>query len=67
MTLDRLDNSKGHTKENVVPACYRCNMIKGNMPYEAWKFMVDGVKQARLANAFGEWGLRPICKRNTDT
>lgn len=27
--LDRKDNSKGYTKDNVVPACRRCNMVKG--------------------------------------
>lgn len=28
--LDRIDNSKGHTKENTLVACYRCNMTRGN-------------------------------------
>ncbi len=27
---DRLDNSKGHTKENVVPCCFRCNATRNN-------------------------------------
>lgn len=27
---DRVDNNKGHTKENIVPACYRCNTTRGN-------------------------------------
>lgn len=25
---DRLDNSMGHTKDNIVPCCFRCNIIK---------------------------------------
>ena len=25
MTADRIDNSKGHYKDNIVPACKRCN------------------------------------------
>lgn len=25
---DRLDNSNGHTPDNVVPCCYRCNSIR---------------------------------------
>lgn len=28
---DRLDNSKGHQKENVVPSCYECNTIRKNI------------------------------------
>lgn len=28
---DRLDNSKGHTKDNVVPACYECNTLRKDL------------------------------------
>jgi len=28
--LDRLDNTKGYNIENVVPCCYRCNVIRGD-------------------------------------
>lgn len=28
--LDRIDNSKGHTIDNVVPACYECNVARNN-------------------------------------
>ena len=27
---DRIDNSKGHTKDNVVPCCYICNCARNN-------------------------------------
>lgn len=27
---DRIDNSKGHTKDNVVPSCGDCNRTRGN-------------------------------------
>jgi len=27
---DRLDNSKGHIMSNVVPCCYRCNVIRSD-------------------------------------
>ena len=27
---DRLDNKRGHTKDNVVPCCYRCNVIRSD-------------------------------------
>lgn len=29
--IDRKDSSKGYTKDNVAPACRRCNMIKNNV------------------------------------
>lgn len=28
---DRIDSSKGHTKDNVVPCCVECNQVKGDM------------------------------------
>ena len=47
MTLDRLDNSKGHTLDNVVAACIRCNYARRDMPIVAWLCLVDGIKRAR--------------------
>ncbi len=35
--LDRIDSTKGHTKENVVPCCTRCNYMKSNMTLEDFK------------------------------
>jgi len=29
--IDRVDNSKDYTRDNVVPACTRCNFIKGGL------------------------------------
>ena len=31
---DRIDNSKPHTPDNVVPCCYSCNCKKGTKKYE---------------------------------
>lgn len=55
MTLDRIDNSKGHTEDNVVPACIRCNYVRRNMPYEAWVVVAKGMKEAREKNLFNDW------------
>lgn len=30
MGCDRVDNSKGHLKSNVVPSCKECNITRGN-------------------------------------
>jgi hypothetical protein len=34
MGLDRVDNARGYTTDNVVPACTTCNLMKKNMPAE---------------------------------
>lgn len=28
---DRIDNSKGHTKDNIVPCCYTCNLVRNSL------------------------------------
>jgi hypothetical protein len=55
MTLDRKDNSKGHTQDNVNAACIRCNYARRDMPYGAWLFIVKGMREARMSGAFGTW------------
>ena len=37
---DRIDNSKGHTKDNVVPCCIECNTAKNNyFSYEEMRIL----------------------------
>lgn len=55
MTLDRIDNDKGHVKDNVVPACIRCNFVRGTMPYEAWLIVAPGMRLAREQGCFKDW------------
>jgi hypothetical protein len=55
MTLDRIDNSKGHTKANVIPACIRCNYTRRDMPFKAWCYIANGIKKARTKGLFGRW------------
>jgi hypothetical protein len=31
ITLERIDNNKGHTNENTVIACLNCNLSRGNL------------------------------------
>ena len=64
MTLDRIDNDKGHTKDNVVPACIRCNYTRKNMPHEAWLLVAKGMREAREKGLFGSWTGRA---RSADT
>lgn len=67
MTLDRIDNSLGHLKSNVVTACYRCNLIRGDMPHSAWIMIAPSVREASEAGAFGEWKLWPKKRKVTPT
>ena len=34
--VDRIDSSKGYTKDNVVPCCGKCNRMKGDLPQDKW-------------------------------
>lgn len=36
-TLDRIDNSMGHNRDNVVICCLDCNIKRGDMDYERFK------------------------------
>lgn len=47
-TLDRLDNKKCHSKENVVVCCLNCNLKKGTKDEKKFKF----TKQMRIIKGF---------------
>jgi hypothetical protein len=55
MTMDRIDNDKPHTRDNVVPACIRCNLTRKTMPYEAWLVVAKAMRAALNAGLFGDW------------
>lgn len=47
--LDRIDNLKGHTKNNVVPCCYICNTTRNNnFSFEEMKIMGKIIKEIHL-------------------
>jgi hypothetical protein len=56
--LDRIDNAKGHTKDNVRAACMRCNYLRRDMPFAAWLTIVPAIRAAREAGLFGDWGSK---------
>lgn len=45
MTFDRIDNDLGYTVENIRAACYLCNKIKSNLPFneEEMKLIGKGI------------------------
>jgi hypothetical protein len=55
MTLDRVDNSLGHLKSNVVACCMRCNFIRRDMPHIVWMTIVPKIRQARLLGMLEGW------------
>lgn len=45
--LDRIDNTKGHTRENCRPACGNCNLVLIDMPFEMKMLLAPGLRKAR--------------------
>lgn len=49
--LDRVDNSKGHTIDNVVPCCHPCNRVKSDHTMQEFLLhierMYEGTKELR--------------------
>jgi hypothetical protein len=64
ISLDRIDNSIGHSKANVVQACERCNYFRRDMPHEAWLVIAKAMRKARVKGLFGRW-TGGIHKRST--
>lgn len=63
MTTDRIDNLIGHVETNVLPACIRCNMIRGSMPFEAWMVIAPSIREARISGLFGDWMSVPLMRQ----
>lgn len=55
MTLDRVENSVGYIPDNVVPCCIRCNIMKADMPKDAWLQLARHLREIREAGLFGSW------------
>lgn len=60
MSLDRIDNSKGHSKNNVVSCCYRCNLMRRDVPWAAWCRMLPKIQEIQEQGLFGDWYSKPI-------
>ena len=44
LTIDRLDCTKGYSKDNVVLTCYAANCGRGDCPIEIWKEIIKNIK-----------------------
>jgi len=58
ITIDRMNNALGYSPENCVPCCIRCNLVKADMPHEAWFIVAKSMKEARISGLFGDWAGR---------
>ena len=41
--IDRIDNSKGYTKDNVVPCCKQCNLAKRDLSLDEFVYWIKRV------------------------
>jgi len=57
--LDRVDNTKGHVKSNVVPCCTTCNFVRRDMPVEAFYFVGKALKIAKEKGLLKGWNPMP--------
>jgi len=51
--LDRVDNTKGYTVENVVPCCKICNIAKGKLTLQEFKKWID-----QIYHYLNSWGRK---------
>ena len=64
---DRIDNSKGHIKENIVPCCLHCNMIKPKETEWKSKYAAKRKKPLKQIKPNGEtiyYSCSIDCKKN---
>ena len=49
ITLDRIDNTLGHTMDNCVPACFECNTARNRLfSYEEMKIIGKCIRSIKL-------------------
>lgn len=57
--LDRLDNSKDHSPDNIVPCCTVCNLMKGTFSVSDFFKQVRKIYQQSCAEDRQDAGCRP--------
>lgn len=62
--LDRKDNLRGHSTDNVVVCCEKCNMILSDIPYEAKVLLSEGLKKINEQNLLKNWIIQTKRRKN---
>jgi hypothetical protein len=55
--LDRIDNSLGHSENNVRPCCEKCNNILGDIPDSAKVLLKDGLTLIQQKGLLEQWTI----------
>ncbi len=53
--IDRVDNERGYTSDNVVACCRTCNVAKGATPYVEWIEWLDCLVDFRTKKEETQW------------
>lgn len=53
--IDRKDSSQGHTKDNSVSCCEKCNIILGDLPFEAKLILKTSLEQIQKQKLLDSW------------
>jgi hypothetical protein len=51
--LDRIDNAKGHNRDNVVPCCWKCNDKRSDATYQEHLEWIQDIYLNRIASNNG--------------
>ena len=52
--IDRIDNNKGYTIDNIVPCCAKCNYAKGKLTLQEFKELIEGIYNHRFNDKKGK-------------
>ena len=55
--LDRIDNTLGHSIDNVRPCCEKCNNILGDLPDKAKLILKEGLTKIKQENILDTWTI----------
>ena len=48
-SIDRIDNNKGYTKDNIVLCCLMANMGRNSCDYDVWKISLNSLEIKKIS------------------
>lgn len=55
--FDRIDNNKGHSIDNILVCCEKCNNILGDLPQQAKEIMKQSLAQIHKEGVLKSWTI----------